>query len=146
MFRAPLHKSPRLPRQNELHLPVLCASSQETARLLCMVVRLIVWELSYVPALHLILTNAVTLEIRFSPDHLKYIMALDASHRLPQTSRPTMTVIRLRCIMFMENDTFPFSHVLRIMYVPDMSCVLRLDFHIIVFRQNNIEVGLVKIL
>ena len=53
-FHAPLHVIPRLPCAIMGYIWVLCASLQKNPRPLCMVVRLIVWKLSYVPALHLV--------------------------------------------------------------------------------------------
>lgn len=82
----------------------------------------------------------------FPPIHLEHIMPLNALYRLPQIPCPPMLMIGLGSPILMENNTFPFPRLLRIMDLPDMPRILRLDRHIIVLRQDNVKIGLIPLL
>ena len=67
-------------------------------------------------------------------------MPHNAPYRLPQTPGPPMLMIRLGSPVLMENNTLPLPRILRIMDIPDMPRILRLDRHIIFLRQNNVKI------
>lgn len=73
-------------------------------------------------------------------------MPHNAPYRLPQTPGPPMLMIRLGSPVLMENNTLPLPQILRIMDIPDMPRILRLDRHIIVLRQDNVKIGLIQLL
>ena len=56
----------------------------------------------------------------------------------PQTPGPPMLMIRLGSPVLMENNTLPLPRIFRVMDIPDMPRILRLDRHIIFLRQNNV--------
>ena len=67
-------------------------------------------------------------------------MPFDTLHCLPQTPGPPMLMIRLGSPVLMENNTLPLPRILRIMDIPDMPRILRLERHIIFLRQNNVKI------
>ena len=67
-------------------------------------------------------------------------MPFDTLHRLPQTPGPPMLMVRLGSPVLMENNTLPLPRILRIMDIPDMPRILRLERHIIFLRQNNVKI------
>lgn len=86
------------------------------------------------------------LTINFSPIHLEHIMPLDALHCLPQILSSAMLMIWMGCLMLMKNDALPLTRILRVMDIPDMPRILRLNRHIVIFRQNNVKVRLIQLL
>ena len=67
-------------------------------------------------------------------------MPHNAPYRLPQTPGPPMLMVRLGSPVLMENNTLPLPRILRIMDIPDMPRILRLERHIIFLRQNNVKI------
>ena len=67
-------------------------------------------------------------------------MPFDTLHCLPQTPGSPMLMIRLGSPVLMENNTLPLPRILRIMDIPDMPRILRLERHIIFLRQNNVKI------
>ena len=67
-------------------------------------------------------------------------MPHNAPYRLPQTPGPPMLMVRLGSPVLMENNTLPLPRILRVMDIPDMPRILRLDRHIIFLRQNNVKI------
>ena len=65
-------------------------------------------------------------------------MPFGTLHRLPQTPGPAMLMIRLGSPVLMENNTLPLPRIFRVMDIPDMPRILRLNRHIIFLRQNNV--------
>ena len=67
-------------------------------------------------------------------------MPHNAPYRLSQTPGPPMLMVRLGSPVLMENNTLPLPRILRIMDIPDMPRILRLERHIIFLRQNNVKI------
>ena len=76
----------------------------------------------------------------FPSVHLPPIMSPDAPHRLPQSVRPAVLVIRMRSHVFVEYDYRPLIRILRIMQIPVMAGIPEHDRHIIGIRGYHGEI------
>ena len=76
----------------------------------------------------------------FSYFQLILIMPLNASHRLVQSIRSAMLMIRTLEEMFMKYDERLLCRILRTMQVPVMTRIPALNRDISIIHQNDIEV------